>query len=104
MDKNAVIMCLVGLCLLGAVWGSVQDVENKKLKGDTMQETSELLGVSLIDKFALSALTGILANIQPNTALSRETDEVAEQAYAYAESMMVVRLKRTESRYGKKKQ
>ncbi|RKZ96876.1 MAG: hypothetical protein DRQ46_06350 [Gammaproteobacteria bacterium] len=101
MDKNAVIMCLVGLCLLGAVWGSVQDVENKKLKGDTMQETSELVGVSLIDKFAMAALSGLL---QRGDGDIIDPELFAKDAYRIANAMMEQRLKRTESRYGKKKQ
>ncbi len=69
-----------------------------------MQNSSELVGISLIDKFAMAALTGILASIRnPNQDGALDTQHVAENAYALANSMMEQRLTRTDSRYGKKK-
>ena len=104
MSKNGIILSLVILCLIGTVWGSVKEKENRhlritsNLKVTNMQEPSELVGVSLIDHFAMAALKGMLANDQNN-----DYTNVAEEAYKYAESMMKQRLKRTDSRYGKKK-
>jgi len=56
-------------------------------------------GVALVDQFAMAALTGIIMNLEEDAS----TDHVAKSAYAFAESMMHQRLKRTDSRYGKKK-
>lgn len=65
-----------------------------------MQQESELIGISLVDTFAMAALPFIVRN---NDEGELNYKEAAEQAYKYAEAMMSERLKRTSSRYGKKK-
>jgi len=66
-----------------------------------MQESSELIGMSLIDKFAIAALPAIITH--HSKAEEHSYAEIAVHTYSVAEEMMKQRIKRTESRYGKKK-
>ena len=66
-----------------------------------MQTQSELMGTALIDEFAIAALPAIITGRAKDGGYSFKN--VAEDAYSIAEEMMKQRLKRTESRYGKKK-
>jgi hypothetical protein len=59
------------------------------------------MGTALIDEFAIAALPAIIAGHCKNNEYSYKN--IAEEAYNVAEAMMEQRLKRTTSRYGKKK-
>ncbi len=67
-----------------------------------MKADNIIQGASLRDQFAMSALTGLLANSTPNDVMLN-TQHVAQNAYAQADSMLEERNKSAPSRYGKKK-
>ena len=103
MSKTSIIIVLLLICSIGIAI-SEADQPNVRIKGNvkvTNMQESELIGVSLIDQFAMAALPAIIGHHSKVGEYNYK--DVSQHAYSIAEHMMKQRLERTESRYGKKK-